>query len=285
MSAPFERSCNFLGMNAVYARADWIYFGIPMDFTASFQPGSRFGPARVREASYAIETYSMAQDRDLEELAVHDAGELELPFGNVSESLSRIGEAACDVLSAGKRFFALGGEHLVTLPLVQALVKRYPDLTVVHWDAHADLRMEYMGEPLSHATVLRRVNECLQPGHLYQFGIRSATRDEVAYARDFSHLYPGRVLEPLKAVLPELQGRPVYVTVDIDVVDPAFMPGTGTPEPGGISSCEALEALRLLRSLNVVSMDLVEAMPAHDLSQRSGVLAAKMVREALLAIG
>jgi agmatinase len=285
LSAPFERTDHFLGMNTDFAQADWIYFGIPMDFTASFQPGSRFGPARVREASYAIETYSMAQDRDLEEVAVHDAGDVELPFGNVPKSLSRIAQAAGDVLSAGKRFFALGGEHLVTLPLVQELVKRYPDLTVVHWDAHADLREEYLGEALSHATVMRRVSECIRPGHLYQFGIRSATRDEVAYAREFTHLYPEQVLEPLKAILPELQGRPVYVTIDIDVIDPAFMPGTGTPEPGGITAREALKALRLFTSLNVVSMDLVEAMPAHDLSQRSAALAAKMVREALLAIG
>lgn len=285
MTTPFFRTDRFLGMDADFARAAWVYFGIPMDFTVSFQPGSRFGPARVREASYAIETYSMAQDRDLEELAVHDAGEVELPFGNVAESLLRINQAAETVLGADKKFFALGGEHLVTLPLIQAVVKRYPDLVVVHFDAHADLRDDYMGESLSHATVLRRVCEWIQPGHLYQFGIRSATREEVRFAREFGHFYPQEVVRPLKQVLGELQGKPVYVTMDIDVIDPAFMPGTGTPEPGGISSREALEAVALLKGLNVVSMDLVETMPAHDLSQRSAVLAAKLVREALVAIG
>lgn len=279
----FTRSDRFLGMDTSYREADWIYFGIPMDFTVSFQPGSRFGPARVREASYALETYSLAQERDLEELRVHDAGDLELPFGNVQESLSRIRQAAEEALDQGKRFFALGGEHLVTLPLIQAAVKRHPDLVVVHWDAHADLRDEYLGEPLSHATVLRRVLELLSPHHLYQFGIRSATRDEVSYARQHVRFYPHQVLHPMSSVLDELKGRPVYVTIDIDVIDPAFMPGTGTPEPGGISSGEALEAIRLLSELNVVSMDLVEAMPAYDLSQRSGVLAAKLVREGLLA--
>lgn len=285
MTTPFFRTDRFLGMDAEFARAAWVYFGIPMDFTVSFQPGSRFGPARVREASYAIETYSMAQDRDLEELAAHDAGEVELPFGNVAESLLRINQAAETVLGADKKFFALGGEHLVTLPLIQAVVKRYPDLVVVHFDAHADLRDDYMGESLSHATVLRRVCEWIQPGHLYQFGIRSATREEVRFAREFGHFYPQEVVRPLKQVLGELQGKPVYVTMDIDVIDPAFMPGTGTPEPGGISSREALEAVALLKGLNVVSMDLVETMPAHDLSQRSAVLAAKLVREALVAIG
>ncbi|MCL5117019.1 MAG: agmatinase [Firmicutes bacterium] len=284
MSSLFSRSDRFLGMNASLQSAQWVYFGIPMDFTVSFQPGSRFGPARVREASYAIETYSLAQDRDLEDLAIHDAGDLELPFGNVGESLNRIREAADWVLEQDRRFFALGGEHLVTLPLIQAMVKRYPDLAVVHFDAHADLRDDYLGEKLSHATVLRRVSELLKPRHLYQFGIRSATRDEVQYAKTHVNFHPHEVLRPLEGRLEELKGRPIYVTIDIDVIDPAFMPGTGTPEPGGISSGEALEAVRLLSQLNVVGMDLVEAMPAHDVSQRSAVLAAKLVREGLLAI-
>jgi len=280
----FSRADQFLGLATPYEDARWVYFGIPMDFTVSFQPGSRFGPARIREASYAIETYSMRQDRDLDDLAVHDAGDLELPFGNVQDSLSRIRQAAGDILRTGRHFFAVGGEHLVSLPLIEAALAQYPDLVVVHWDAHADLREDYLGERLSHATVLRRVAEQLPAGHLYQFGIRSATREEVAWAKIHSHWHPYRVLEPLQDSLPALKGRPVYVTVDIDVIDPAFMPGTGTPEPGGITSGEALEALTLLQELDVVAMDLVETMPHQDGSQRSAVLAAKMVREALLAI-
>lgn len=274
----------FLGLDADWAQARWVYFGIPMDDTASFQPGSRFAPGRVREASYAIETYSLAQDRDLVDLAIVDAGDLELPFGNVAESLSRIEETAADILAEGKTFFALGGEHLVTLPLVRAMHARYPDLVVLHLDAHADLREEYLGERLSHATVLRRVAELLEPQHLYQFGIRSATKEEVAFAHQSVHFYPHQVLEPLTACLSELKERPIYVTMDIDVIDPAYMPGTGTPEPGGISSGEALAAVRLLSQLSVVGMDLVETMPFYDLSQRSAVLASKVVREALLAI-
>lgn len=280
----FTKMDRFLGMNADRDTADWVYFGIPMDFTVSFQPGSRFGPGRVREASYALETYSLAQDRDLEDVRVCDAGDLELPFGNVVKSLSQIREAARSILEEGKKFFAVGGEHLVTLPLIEAMVAQYPDLAVVHFDAHADLRDDYLGESLSHATVLRRVSELLQPKHLYQFGIRSSTRDEAIYAKEHVNFYPHAVLEPLKSCIGELKGRPVYVTIDIDVVDPAYMPGTGTPEPGGISSQEVLAAVRLFRELQIVGMDLVEAMPANDLSQRSGVLAAKMVREALLAI-
>lgn len=274
----------FLGLNADWDSARWAYFGIPMDFTASFQPGSRFGPGRVREASYAIETYSLTQDKDLEALPVIDAGDVELPFGNVVESLRRVRETAEWMVDHEVRFFALGGEHLVTLPLVEALVKRYPDLVVVHFDAHADLRDEYLGETLSHATVLRRVLERLKPRNLYQFGIRSATGEEARFAKHHVNFYPHQVLEPLTRCLSELKGRPVYVTIDIDVIDPAFMPGTGTPEPGGISSGEALEAVRLFSQLDVVGMDLVETMPAYDVSQRSAVLAAKLVRESILAV-
>lgn len=279
-----SRQDRFLGLNAAVEAALWVYFGIPMDFTVSFQPGSRFGPGRVREASYGIETYSLAQDRDLEELPLADGGDLELPFGNVAESLRRIRETARSIVSRDQHFLAVGGEHLVTLPLIQAMVERYPDLAVVHFDAHADLREEYLGEALSHATVLRRVTEHLKPRHLYQFGIRSATRDEARFAREAVNFYPHRVLDPLTQCLPELKGRPIYVTMDVDVIDPAFMPGTGTPEPGGISSQEALEAVRLLSELEVVGMDVVETMPANDISQRSAVLTAKIVREALLAI-
>ncbi|MCY0881886.1 MAG: agmatinase [Firmicutes bacterium] len=284
MTPQFSVNDKFLGLHAAYEAASWVYFGIPMDFTVSFQPGSRFGPPRVREASYAIETYSLAQDKDLEDKDIHDAGDLELPFGNVSSSLQQIKQAARNILADNKKFFAVGGEHLVSLPLIEAVLERYPNVAVVHWDAHADLREEYMGEKLSHATVLRRVAEQLAPRHLYQFGIRSATREEARYAREHTHFHPHHVYEPLKAALPILSGRPVYVTIDLDVIDPAFLPGTGTPEPGGISSEEALNAVRLLSELNVVGMDLVEAMPASDISQRTAVLAAKMVRESLLAI-
>lgn len=274
----------FLGLAGPEAETRWVFFGAPMDFTASFQPGSRFGPPRIREASYALETYSWALDRDLSETPVADLGDLEFPFGNVGAALSRIEAAAGSLLAAGRRFLAVGGEHLVSLPLIRAVHRLYPDLAVVHWDAHADLRDEYLGERLSHATVLRRVAELLAPRSLYQFGIRSGTAEEAEYARAHTRLFPCSVFEPLQAVRDELCDRPVYVTIDLDVIDPAYFPGTGTPEPGGISAAEAFRALSLLGGLNVVGMDLVETMPLNDLSQRTAILAAKMVREALLTI-
>lgn len=274
----------FLGMARPDAEASWAFFGVPMDFTASFQPGSRFGPARIREASYGLETYSWALARDLTEARVADLGDLEFPFGNVSLALVRIEEAASSVLAGGKRFLAVGGEHLVSLPLIRAVHRRYPDLAVVHWDAHADLRDEYLGEHLSHATVLRRVAELIAPRSLFQFGIRSGTAEEARYAAGHTRLFPFSVFEPLKAVREELRGRPLYVTIDLDVLDPAYFPGTGTPEPGGISADEAFRALHLFRGLDVVALDLVETMPVHDLSQRTAILAAKMVREAILVV-
>jgi agmatinase len=221
--------------------------------------------------------------RDLSELPVHDAGDLELPGSNLSANLERIEHTARQFLQAGQRFLALGGEHLVTLPLVRAVHQFYPELVVVHWDAHADLRDEFLGDKLSHATVMRRVGELLPPRHLFQFGMRSATADEVRWAKQHSHWYPYEVLQPLSRVLPELRDRPVYVTIDVDVIDPAFLPGTGTPEPGGIAPGEVFSALTLLGELTVVAMDMVEASPLQDVSQRTAILVAKMVREALTA--
>ncbi|CAB1130235.1 agmatinase [Candidatus Hydrogenisulfobacillus filiaventi] len=282
---PLFRPDRFLGMDAAPGEARWVFFGIPMDFTASYVPGSRFGPDAVRRASYALETYSWRQQRDLSETGAYDAGDLELPFGNVPEALERIRRQARAVLAEGRRWCAVGGEHLVTVPLVEVLLEQYPDLVVVHWDAHADLRDTYLDERFSHATALRRVADRLRPGHLYQFGIRSGTAEEAAYiAARPVHSFPDEVYRPLAAVREQLAGRPVYLTVDLDVIDPAYLPGTGTPEPGGIPAREALEALTLLQGLEVVGMDLVEAAPLADTSQRTAVLAAKMVREALIAV-
>lgn len=280
-----ERVHPFLGMESTWEAAEWVLWGIPMDFTASFQSGSRFGPEEVRAASYALETFSWLQQRSLEDTASYDGGDLELPIGNVDKSLGLIRERARYLLAQEKHWCAIGGEHLVSLPLVEAALERWPDLVVVHWDAHADLRDSYLGEHLSHATVLRRIWEHLLPGHLYQFGIRSGDADEWAFLQQAGiHHYPFAVAEPLREVRAALQGRPIYLTLDLDVLDPAFFPGTGTPEPGGITPQEAFTAIQLLAGLHVVGMDFVEAMPKSDISRRTAILTAKIVREALLAV-
>ncbi len=166
----------FLGSLAEPERASIVLLGAPFDGTTSFVPGTRFGPARVREASIGLESYSPALDRTLEEAGLADVGDLELPFGNVSAALERIEGACRAVVAMGAKPFLVGGEHLVTLPAVRACHSRFKDLAVVQFDAHADLRDQYLGEHDSHATVMRRVAEVVGAKNLYQIGIRSGTR-------------------------------------------------------------------------------------------------------------
>lgn len=261
-----------------YAEASVVLVGLPMDATVTFRPGARFGPAAIREASVGLEEYSPVLDAQLMPGEVCDLGDVVLPFADVAGALERIRAVARGVCADRKFLVGLGGEHLATLPLVQAAAAALPGLEVIHLDAHADLRAEYLGDRLSHATVMRRVAEEVGAERLWQFGIRSGTREEFAFAR---HLSPD--LTALPAVLERLGDRPLYLTVDIDVVDPAFAPGTGTPEPGGPSAADVLEAVRAVARRRLVAMDVMEVAPALDPSGRTAALAAKLVREAILA--
>ncbi|UOQ45307.1 agmatinase [Halobacillus salinarum] len=265
--------------------ADVVIYGMPMDWTVSFRPGSRFGPNRIREASIGLEEYSPYLDRHLEEVNYFDAGDMMLPFGNAEKSLQIIEGYIDSLLEKGKFPFGLGGEHLVTWPVLQAMYKKYPDMAVIHIDAHADLREEYEGEVLSHSTPMRKACGLIGADNVYSFGIRSGMREEFQYAKT-SGMYMSKyeVAEPLKEVLPELSGRPVYVTIDIDVLDPAFAPGTGTAEAGGITSKELLEAIHAISRSNVevIGADLVEVAPVYDPTEKTPIAASKFVREMLL---
>lgn len=272
----------FMGAAADYNVAQTAILGIPMDYTVSFRPGTRMGPQGIRNVSTGIEEYSLYQDRDLADYSYFDCGDLSLPFGNVQRSLEIIEDASSMLLEDGKFPIFLGGEHLVSFPLIKPFARKYPELRVVHFDAHADLRRDYLGEGNSHSTVMRKVAELLGPKRVYQFGIRSGTKEEFVFAQEFTHLTVEKVLEPLQAALPGLAGVPIYVTLDIDVVDPAFAPGTGTQEPGGCTSREIISAIQALSVLNVVGFDLVEVSPATDSSERTALLAAKITREAIL---
>ncbi|TYP69438.1 agmatinase [Paenibacillus methanolicus] len=267
-----------------YAASKAVIYGMPMDFTVSFRPGSRFGPARIREVSIGLEEYSPYLDRSLEDIDYFDAGDLLLPFGNAQRSLDIIGEFVSGVLADGKMPVGLGGEHLVSWPIFQEVYKKYPDLAIIHFDAHADLRENYEGEPLSHSTPLRKAANLMGGKNIYQFGIRSGSREEWQYARENINFHPYEVLEPLKKALPELAGRPVYLTIDIDVLDPSAAPGTGTAEAGGITSKELLEAVHAIANsgVNVVGCDLVEVAPAYDHSEMTQIVASKVIREMLL---
>ena len=277
----------FLACDKSFEEAEIVLFGAPYDSTTSFRPGTRFGPSAMRAESFGIETYSMAQDRDLaEDVRVFDSGDLELPFCAPDRALDMIESRAAEILDAGKVPFLLGGEHLVTLGSVRAAAKRHPDLRIVHFDAHADLREDYLGVKLSHACVMRRCHDILGDGRIFQFGIRSGTREERQFMRD------GHVTTELfvESSLPEAIDKigpeaPVYLTVDMDVIDPSEFPGTGTQEAGGLSFCQLLCDVQLIcRSLNVVALDNVELSPALDPSGRSTALACKFLRETLLSL-
>lgn len=263
-----------------------VLLGAPFDGTTSFMPGARFGPRRIREVSDGLESYSPTLRRDLEELRFADLGDLELPFGNPPKALELIEDALRPIYQAGRLPVMLGGEHTVTLAGVRAALATHPDLIIIQFDAHADLREEYCGESVSHATVMRRITEILGGERVYQFGIRSGTREEFEFGREQTRFFPGNGLEGvLRAATEELGERPVYLTVDIDVVDPAFAPGTGTPEPGGWTSSELFDALLAIRDLNVIGCDLVEVCPAAEHGIVTSILGAKVVREMLLAFG
>ena len=277
----------FIGCDKPFGEASVVLFGAPYDSTTSFRPGTRFGPSAMRAESFGIETYSILQDRDVaEDAAVFDSGDLELPFGAPDRALGMIEDRAAEILDAGKVPFLLGGEHLVTLGAVRAAARRHPDLHIVHFDAHADLREDYLGVGLSHACVIRRCHDILGDGRIFQFGIRSGTRDE----RQF--MLEGHVTTELFSdeTLPDVverigPGAPVYLTVDMDVLDPAEFPGTGTQEAGGLSFARLVADVRLVcAKLNVVAMDNVELSPGLDPTGRSTALACKLLREELLAL-
>lgn len=269
-----------------YAASRAVIYGMPMDFTVSFRPGSRFGPARIREVSIGLEEYSPYLDKSLEDIVYFDAGDLLLPFGNPGRSLDIIGEYVSGLLADGKFPLGLGGEHLVSWPVIEQVYKKYPDLALIHIDAHADLRESYEGEPLSHSTPVRKAAGLMGGKNIYQFGIRSGSREEFRYGRENVNFYPFEVLEPLKKVLPELAGRPVYLTIDIDVLDPMCAPGTGTAEAGGITSKELLAAIHAMADseLRFVGADVVEVAPAYDPTEQTQIVASKLIREMLLGL-
>ena len=274
----------FMGCDKGPRFASTMLFGAPFDSTTSYRPGTRFGSAAIRHESYGIESYSPYQDKDLEDANVIDLGDLELCFGDVNKALDRIEERTRHVLHASKRPFMLGGEHLVTLGAFRAVADMYPDVHIIHYDAHADLRDDYLGAKLSHACVLRRCWELVGDGRIHQFGIRSGDREEFAWGR--THVSTRRFdFEGLEETLNQLEGKPVYFTVDLDVMDPSIFPGTGTPEPGGVTFDALRQAVTLVCSrAKVVGCDVNELSPHYDQSGVSTIVACKIVREMLLAL-
>lgn len=275
----------FIGCDAEYEEAEIVLFGAPFDSTTSFRPGARFGSSSIRHESFGLETFSPYQEEDLSDYKVFDSGDLELCFGSAESALAEIEERTEQILSDGKITLMLGGEHLVTLGAVRAAVKKYPELHIIHFDAHADLRDDYLGMPLSHACVLRRCHELVGDGRIHQFCIRSGERLEFAFAKEHTNMHRFD-FQGLKELVQELKDKkmPVYFTIDLDCLDPGFFPGTGTPEAGGVSFMELLGAIMEVTKCNVVAGDVNELAPMLDVSGASTAVACKVVRELLLGI-
>jgi agmatinase len=275
----------FIGCDSEYSEADIVLFGAPFDSTTSFRPGARFGSAAIRHESFGIETYSPYQDKDLLDKKVFDCGDLELSFGLPEAALGDIEEQSRKILNDGKLPILIGGEHLVTLGSVRAVFEKYPDLQIVHFDAHCDLRDDYLGAKLSHACVLRRCHELVGDGKIHQFCIRSGDRDEFLFAKDHTDMHKFN-FDGLAEVCEELRknNTPVYFTIDLDCMDPSLFCGTGTPEAGGVTFTELLNAILTVSKTNIVGADINELAPMLDQSGASTAVACKVLRELILSI-
>ncbi len=274
----------FIACDSEYDDAKIVLFGAGFDGTTSFRPGTRFAPAAIRNESFGIETYSPYQDKDMLDYSYFDSGDLELPFGSTNRAVADIAMRADMILTDGKIPFMIGGEHLVTLGSVMAATEKFDELYIVHFDAHADLRDDYLGQKLSHACVLRRCHELVGDGHIFQFGIRSGDREEFLFANEHTEMHKFN-FDGLEETVENLKGKNVYLTVDLDVLDPSIFPGTGTPEAGGVSFDELRRALTLVcNKLNVVACDVNELSPVYDQSGVSTAVACKIIREMLLAM-
>ncbi len=275
---------SFQSCKSEYQVSDVVLFSAPLDSTTSYRPGTRFAGNAIRVESIGIEWYSPYMEMDLKDYDTIDIGDLELPMGDVKKALDIIYNTAKQIVSDNKMPMMVGGEHLVTLSVVKALHEKYKDLRIIHLDAHTDLRDEFLGRELSHATVLRRCHDILGDNKIFQFGIRSGDRHEFEWAKKHTHLRKFD-FEGIEDIVDSIKDHPVYITIDLDVLDPSVFPGTGTPEPGGVTYKELIGAISAFTKLNnVVGADIVELAPMLDASNVSTIVAAKTLRELILLL-
>lgn len=269
-------SRNWIGSKENYDESKIVMLGLPFDGTCSYRPGSRFAPERLRIASWGLEDYSPNYDKHLDDVSFFDAGELEFPLGNTEKSMNLIEQNARIIFKDNKKYLGIGGEHLVTYPALKACFEQYPDIAVVHFDAHTDLREDYLGEKLSHASVMRRIGETIGFENIKQIGIRSGLKEEFDLMKKFNTLI--HKFDELD----EFKNRKIFLTIDVDVLDPAYMPGTGTPEPNGLTYRELSEWLQYLKDFNIVGADVVELAPDYDKSEVSTAVVTKIIRDVLM---
>lgn len=281
----FEKvDLSFQSCKSNYDDADVVIFSVPMDATTSFRPGTRFAGNAIRVDSFGVEWYSPYRNRDLKNYHTIDIGDLDLPIGAVEDALDIVYKTTKEILKDNKIPMMVGGEHLVSYPTIKATFEKYPDLHIIHLDAHTDLREEFFGRELSHATFMRHVHKFVGDNKIYQFGIRSGDKHEFDWAS--KHIHQRKFdFDGLDKIVLELKDKPVYITIDLDVLDPAVFPGTGTPEPGGMQYKDLLWAIDQFENLNnIVAADFVELSPMLDPSGASTAVAAKTLREMVLLL-
>lgn len=269
---------NWMGQNSDYNSANIVMLGLPFDGTVSYRSGSRFAPEQIRLASWGLEEYSPRFDKFLDDVNFHDAGDLEFPLGNTYKTLDIIEKNVEDIYKDGKRVFGIGGEHLVTLPEIKAVSKFYKDLAIIHFDAHTDLREEYLGEEMSHSAVIQHASKIVGAENIKQIGIRSGMKEEFEFMKE--HNTQAFKYEDLDV----LKSKKIFVTVDLDVLDTSIMPGTGTPEVGGLQFNELVGWFEYLKNFDIVGADVVELAPDYDASGASTAVATKVIRELLMVI-
>lgn len=275
MLGPFL-SRNWIGSVDTYSESDIVMVGLPFDGTCSYRPGSRFAPERLRLASWGLEDYSPTYDKHLDETKFYDAGELEFPLGNTEKTLSLIESNASHIFNDNKKYLGIGGEHLITFPAVKACKEKYGNLGIIHFDAHTDLREDYLGEKLSHASVMRRIGEIVGFENIKQIGIRSGLKEEFDLMKEYNTLVKD------KKDIEVLRGKKIFLTIDVDVLDPSVMPGTGTPEPDGLLYRELAEWIYYLKDFDIVGADIVELAPDYDKSEVSTAVVTKIIRDVLM---
>ncbi len=277
----FIKEPNFIGCDASYKAARTVIAGLPYDGTSSFRPGSRFAPDSIRKYSYSIETFSHEQERDITDYKIADLGNLELPYGDSKAVVKLVEELAAKMLKDKKKALYIGGEHLLTYPIMKQYAKKYKDLKVIYFDAHADFREGYKGSRLSHASAARLTAEEAGNENLFMFGIRSFERNEWLHMKKHNIFVDSKV-ERFDEVVDMIKGHPVYMSLDMDVFDPSCLPGLGTPEAGGIFYTDFMKLMPGLTKLDIVGMDVLEISPEYDAHGNSSIFAAKVIRELIL---
>jgi len=264
--------------NSNYKNADVIILGLPFDKTSSFIPGSRFGPHFIRLCSENIEDYSPYQNKSLLDLKICDLEDLQFSKKDWFLESQKIIE---DIFDNKKHFIFLGGEHTITLPVIKTFKQKYSHFSVIQFDAHCDLRDEYLEEKICHATTMRRVSEIVGINNIYQFGIRSGTKEEFEYNKN---LYKFKAFDSLSSVIDKIK-EPIYLSIDTDILDPGILPAVSTPEPGGISYKELIDSLLLLKNKKIIGADIVEYNPLAATPYASGSTVAEILRELILIVG